>query len=360
MSYASLRIGKVSQSGETAAHNHNMRASLSKSETNVNKNLSYKNILALGRSDTVKAINEKIESLNLKTAVRKDANRAIEFVMSASPEYFYDFEKAGITRKDWNNITIKNLGEEKYWKKLEEIKKFTITENKEKWKNDILKFVESDKDLKDNLINLVFHDDEKTFHAHLIVTPVVNGKLTAKQFFTPEKSRKWQDNYAKATGLKRGISSDVKHQDKETYEIEQARKIGYKEGKKYGLKKGKEQGYKEGFAAGQEASKKIGAQLAGFGAGLIDEWHEPTQKALREKDKEIKVLQEKIDKVARDNERFQSQLLQAENKIEQINHSKNLMEKNLDDLQREIEKKNKIIDDLKASPIPQNQKKNKL
>ena len=139
MNFASLRIGKIDQGKETAAHNHNLRASLKKNEINVNRSLSDKNELLLGRPDTKKAINEKIKSLNLKTAVRKDANRAIEFVMSASPEYFYDFEKAGITREDWENITISNLGEQKYWEKLSAIKKFTIKENVEKWKKDILK-----------------------------------------------------------------------------------------------------------------------------------------------------------------------------------------------------------------------------
>lgn len=272
MSYASLRIGKVSQSGETAAHNHNMRASLSKSETNVNKNLSYKNILALGRSDTVKAINEKIESLNLKTAVRKDANRAIEFVMSASPEYFYDFEKAGISRKDWENITIKNLGEKKYWEKLEEIKKFTIHKNKEKWKNDVIKFVESDPDLKDNLINLVFHDDEKTFHAHLIVTPVIDGKLTAKQFFTPGRTKYWQDTYAKATGLKRGIASDVQHKTKTDYDVQQAMKKGYRNGKK--------KGFDEGYQAGMAEAQKLGTKAGAIFGGLKTSWHEPSAKAV--------------------------------------------------------------------------------
>ena len=76
----------------------------------------------MGRSDTVKAINEKIQSLNLKTAVRKDANRAIEFVLSASPEYFYDFEKAGITRDDWEKITIENLGEKNIGNDLQRLK----------------------------------------------------------------------------------------------------------------------------------------------------------------------------------------------------------------------------------------------
>ena len=242
MNFASLRIGKIDQGTETAAHNHNMRASLTKEEINVNRELTHRNELLMGRSDTVKAINEKIESLNLKTAVRKDANRAIEFVLSASPEHFYDFEKAGITRSDWDKITIENLGEQKYWERLSEIKKFSKTKNIEQWKKDIVSWVNSDPDLKDNLISLVVHDDEKTLHAHLLCTPVLNGKLTAKQFFTPARATAWQDSYAAKTNLARGISSEVQHQAKKDFELKKAAKRGYEKGKKIGYKKGYENG----------------------------------------------------------------------------------------------------------------------
>ena len=272
MNFASLRIQKIDQGTETAAHNHNLRASLTKQEKNVNRELIGKNQLLMGRSDTVKAINEKIESLNLKTAVRKDANRAIEFVLSASPEYFYDFEKAGITREDWENITIKNLGVKKYWERLAEIKKFTIHENVEKWKKDIVSWVNADPDLKNNVINLVVHQDEKTTHAHLIVTPVIDGKLTAKQFFTPGRTKYWQDTYAKATGLKRGIASDVQHKTKTDYDVQQAMKKGYRNGKK--------KGFDEGYQAGMAEAQKLGTKAGAIFGGLKTSWHEPSAKAV--------------------------------------------------------------------------------
>jgi hypothetical protein len=272
MNFASLRIGKIDQGTETAAHNHNMRASLTKEEINVNRELTHQNKLLMGRSDTVKAINEKIESLNLKTAVRKDANRAIEFVLSASPEYFYDFEKAGITREDWDKITIENLGEKKYWERLAEIKKFTIHENVEKWKKDIVSWVNADPDLKNNVINLVVHQDEKTIHAHLIVTPVIDGKLTAKQFFTPGRTKYWQDTYAKATGLKRGIASDVQHKTKTDYDVKQAMKKGYRNGKK--------KGFDEGYQAGIAEAQKLGTKAGAIFGGLKTSWHEPSAKAV--------------------------------------------------------------------------------
>ena len=43
MKLASLRIQKIDQGTETAAHNHNLRASLTKEEKNVNRELIGKN-----------------------------------------------------------------------------------------------------------------------------------------------------------------------------------------------------------------------------------------------------------------------------------------------------------------------------
>lgn len=285
MNFASMRIQKVDQGTETAAHNHNLRASSTKEEKNINRTLTCNNELLLGRADTVKAINEKIESLNLKTAVRKDANRAIEFVLSASPEHFYNFSKAGITREDWDNITIEKLGEEEYWKRLSEIKKFAKTENIKKWKQDIVNWINSDPDLKNNVINLVLHADEKNIHAHLICTPVLNGKLTAKQFFTPGCARHWQDTYARSTGLRRGISSEEKHKTATEYDVQQAMKKGY------------EQGYKQGIAD----TKKTGVKLGAIVDGVKSSWHKPSSKAIADANKlseQAKIYANKIKKQA--------------------------------------------------------------
>lgn len=315
MSFASLRIGKVDQSTETAAHNHNLRASLSKDEKNVNRALTCNNELLLGRADTVKAINEKIESLELKTAVRKDANRAIEFVLSASPEHFYDFEKAGITREDWDNITIEKLGVKKYWERLADIKKFTIHENVEKWKKDIVNFVNNDPDLKNNVINLVVHQDEKTTHAHLIVTPVIDGKLTAKQFFTPGRARYWQDTYARTTGLKRGIASDVQHKTKTEYDVQQAMKKGY------------DKGYQDGLAQTKKVAKKLGAAFD----VLKGEWHKPSAKALAQAEAKKKQAKD-----------YASKTLKQAEKLVQDERSRR------QNLEAELEKKNNIATNLGA------------
>ena len=320
---ASLRIGKIDQGTETAIHNHNLRASFTKKEKNVNRQLTCNNSLLIGRADTVKAINEKIESLNLKTAVRKDANRAIEFVLSASPEYFYDFQKAGITREDWDNITIEKLGVKKYWERLAEIKKFTIEENVKAWERNIVSWVNKDPDLKNNIINLVVHNDEKTKHAHLVVVPVIDGKLTAKQFFTPGRARYWQDTYARATGLKRGISSEEKHKTKTEYDVQQAMKKGHR----IGQKKGYEEGYKAGIADTQKIGVKVGAVFDGFKG----KWHKPSADALAKAEKLTEQAKTYADRTKQQAER----LVQDERNRRRM-------------LDRELEKKTNIATNLEA------------
>ena len=39
------------------------------------------------------------------------------------------------------------------------------------------------------------HLDEKSPHYHLTLTPILNKRLTAKEFFTPEKARSWQNDF---------------------------------------------------------------------------------------------------------------------------------------------------------------------
>lgn len=343
MNFASLRIQKINQGTETAAHNHNLRASLTKEEKNVNRELIDKNELLMGRSDTVKAINEKIESLNLKTAVRKDANRAIEFVLSASPEHFYDFEKAGITREDWDNITIENLGEKKYWERLAEIKKFSITKNIEQWKKNLVQWVNSDTDLKDNLINLVIHDDEKTLHGHLLVTPVVNGKLTAKQFFTPEKATAWQNSYAAKTNLARGISSEVQHQAKKDFELKKAAKRGYEKGKKFG--------YKKGYEKGLNDAQKMGAKVGNVVTGLLGQMHKPNAALTAQLTEEKRLKDEEVKKAK---ELAKQAKIEADNRVTKIANELREVKLQNQNLSKEIDEKDRKLAELLPAYQSQN------
>ncbi|WP_051234076.1 MobV family relaxase [Halomonas halocynthiae] len=135
-------------------------------------------------------VNSRIEQgLNEKAKVRKDSVRAIEFILTASPEWF---EKA--TKEQFEEWQEANID----WLKL--------------------KYGE------DNLVSAVLHLDEQTPHIHAHVVPVTaDGRLSAKDLIggTRARHRQLQSDYAKAMedlGLERGSEKSIaKHQDIKAY-----------------------------------------------------------------------------------------------------------------------------------------------
>ena len=285
--FAIFRAEKIDQGTETAAHNHNLRASKSKQEKNIDYSSSHKNEILLGGRNTVAIINQKVEQRTNKKKLRADANRAIEFVLSASPEHFYDFEKVGMTREEWDNLTPSNFEGRMadYWDRLNEVKATLKQDKLDQWKKDTVEWVK--KEFGQNVVNLVLHVDEKTPHAHLLAVPLTKeGKLSAKEFYTPEIAKRWQDDYAQATKLKRGIASERKHEELKAKEFQLARERGYELGKSEGHKAGyeagkeeaketyknaKQQGYDKGYKKGKEEAKETykNAKQQGYDKGYL-------------------------------------------------------------------------------------------
>lgn len=103
---------------------------------------------------------------------RKDAVLAVEFVLTASPEWF-----AKATPEEYAAWVQKNTD----WIRQE---------------------------LGENFVQAVLHEDEKTPHIHAYGSCLVDGKLNfAKMYGSPSKLTRLQDRYAlamKRFGLKRG------------------------------------------------------------------------------------------------------------------------------------------------------------
>lgn len=352
--FAIFRAEKIDQGTETAAHNHNLRASKSKQEENIDYSSSHKNELLLGTRNTVATINKKVEQRTNKKKLRADANRVIEFVLSASPEHFYDFEAVGMTREEWDNLTPSNFEGRmsKYWDRLNEVKATLKQDKLDDWKKKTVEWVK--KEFGGNVVNLVLHLDEKTPHAHLLAVPLTKeGKLSAKDFFNPETAKRWQDDYAKATGLKRGIASDRKHEDLKAQEFQMAREQGYKKGyeegvefgkaeglkqgkqeakEKYksakidGFKKGKQQardtyknakseGYDKGYQSGLAEARATGAKFGGLLDGLKGAWHAPTKQAQEQHQAELKKAKEAQAKAEEEARRAKNQ---ADNRVSTV------------------------------------------
>jgi len=118
-------------------------------------------------------INERIASLDLKKALRKDANVMAQIFISASPEWFRVLDE-------------NNKDEDGKSKVLYEID----PEIQRKYFRDAYKWV-CERYGAENIISAMVHLDEATPHMHINLVPVVNGKVCYADLFTekPQKSR---------------------------------------------------------------------------------------------------------------------------------------------------------------------------
>jgi len=136
-------------------------------------------------------VNNRIEEgmTHENAKVRKDSVRAIEFVLTASPEWF---QKASPQKlEQWQEANVDWL-KNKYGEK--------------------------------NLVSAVLHMDETTPHIHAHIVPITNdGRLSAKELIggTRHRLKELQTDYAKAMevfGLERGSEKSIaKHQDIKNY-----------------------------------------------------------------------------------------------------------------------------------------------
>ena len=363
---AVLRVEKINQGTETAAHNHNLRASKTKKESNVDYSKSHLNKILLGSHNTVATINEKVEQRTNKKKLRDDANRAVEFVLSASPEHFYDFEKVGMTREEWNDLIPSNFKDnmQAYWKRVNEVKDTLKHDETNKWLADAKAWMQ--KEFDSNIINAVVHFDEKTPHIHMLCVPMVQGKLTAKDFFTPANAEKWQTSYARATGLKRGVASDKKNEALKDAEINKARAEARREGlelAKEDLTQWKEQkaktykdhykarfekkGYQDGMKQAKEDAKKKFSFVDSFKTA----WHSPSKRAAEEASK--KVLEAKKKQEAAEQE-ARSARVQADNRVSKVDELLKKEQTKVEGLEKDLEKSQEKIKELKQL-IPQRQ-----
>lgn len=212
MPFTVFRCEKVKANNVSYVHNHNQRTYENQNATNVDFERTKLNEVLLGTSDTHKILKEKLSNLTSTKAIRKDANVMLEMIFSASAEYFYK----DLDKEKFDKLTMKDNKEE-----LKKIFEVQLDKDKlEKFKNTVIKFCK-DK-FKDNIVNLTLHLDEKTPHFHLTLTPVIDGKLSAKRFFTPATTQGWQKDFAaycEPLGLVKGMdNSPAVHQTCKEYQ----------------------------------------------------------------------------------------------------------------------------------------------
>lgn len=187
MPYAILRVGKLASAGAAAtATEHNYRT---QDTPNADPQLAETNVEYVNhqRRNYWQLASERIDELHLPR-LRTDAVRAVELVLTASPDAFSrgtDHRAADVRDSPWVRDNFDFVRQ---------------------------RFGER------NVLGFVLHQDEITPHIHCVVVPVTaDGRLSCRDVFSPASLRQLQTDYAEAMkphGLTRGIHySTARHED---------------------------------------------------------------------------------------------------------------------------------------------------
>lgn len=206
MAFAICRVGKISSAAKAgSADAHNERKYEVRNADPQRQHLNGEFIDQIGRP-TWELANERIEQMGIKP--KADAVRVVEFMLSASPDFFEPGQ---------------DIRESAY---------FTAN----------LKFMQERYGA--NLLKFTLHQDESTPHFQAMIVPITNvaktvtlkngeehtrtgHRLTAAELFNPKTLRALQTDYAQAMapfGLSRGVEkSPARHQDiKRVYGLNKA------------------------------------------------------------------------------------------------------------------------------------------
>ena len=192
MSYCAVHMMKMKASALGGIQSHNQREHESRKNKDINYELSKNNYDTVNQKaiNYGKVVKDRIAELNLKKAVRKDAVVYCSFIVSSDREFF------------------ENLNREE-----QELFFETATEF---FKN---------RYGAENVINGSVHLDETTPHMHLGVVPVTSdGRLSAKEIFTPLELKQLQTDFAEKVGkpfdLERGKEgSNAAHLDELAFKV---------------------------------------------------------------------------------------------------------------------------------------------
>lgn len=186
MPYAILRVAKIKSAASARAktdHNYRKHELRNVDPDSPHPNREYVNEK---QADYWSLATTRIEEV-VSRKVREDQVRAMELVMTGSPEAFS--RDASGRAVDYSNS---------------------------KWAQDNLHFLQN-RYGKENVVSFTLHQDEKTPHIHAVIVPITgDGRLSAKDLFNPRTLRELQTDYAQAMkshGMERGIEhSQTKHQ----------------------------------------------------------------------------------------------------------------------------------------------------
>ena len=230
MSMCAVNMQKHGSGALGGLQSHNQREHESRKNKEIDPEKTHLN------HDTVNAENinyqqrvkERIDGLNLKKAVRKDAVLYCSFIVSSDKEFFVSLGRREHIRRE-NQQTMVAIG-------LREPIDFDlcdpayqaecIAKGSEPFFRDATRFFQRHFGAENVVNGNVHHDEPGAAHMHLGVVPVHEGRLSAKTLFTPTSLRQLQTDFANEVGAKYGLDrgkegSTAKHLDELTFKLEQ-------------------------------------------------------------------------------------------------------------------------------------------
>lgn len=191
MSYGIIRVQKFKRMAVHGIQIHDKREKESRTNPDIDKERTSSNYTLQTCDNLANEIEKRIQSLELKKSVRKDAVVMCQALITSDYEFFKDLSK----------------------------------EKQSQFFNKSFEFLQKKFD-KYNILSATVHLDEKTPHMHVNFVPVIDGKLSAKELLTPNSLRELQTDFynevGKFFGLERGEprAEKVKHLETEIYKIE--------------------------------------------------------------------------------------------------------------------------------------------
>ena len=196
MSYGIIRVQKFKATAVKAIQFHNRREKDSRTNPDIDKDRTSQNVTLIDCPDYRAAIADRLSTLKTSRAVRKDAVVMAQILVTSGPEFFEGMNP----------------------------------EKQQEFFQQSLAFI-ANRYGQENILSAVIHLDEKTPHMHVDLTPIREGRLTAKTIFTRAEFSKLHTDFAsdvgKKWGLKRGESREEKqrHLSTEEYKLKARREM---------------------------------------------------------------------------------------------------------------------------------------
>lgn len=192
MAFLVCHMQKLGSGALGGIQSHNNREKESKTNPDIDYSKSENNYSLVECENYRKAIKANIDDLKLEKAVRKDAVLACSFVITSSQDFFKN--QSPEDTKAFFADTVKFF-QERYGEK--------------------------------NVIAAQVHLDETTPHMHLLLTPIRDGKLSAKAIFDRKELQGLQTELHALVGHSRGLSrgkpgSDRAHLSENRFKAEKA------------------------------------------------------------------------------------------------------------------------------------------